>query len=110
MDVTTTLGFWSILPPVVAIGLALWTRQVFLALGVGIWFGYLILSGGHPLVGTLAAIDAMITVLTDAGNARLVVFTLIMGSLDCPHSALWRGGRVYSKNPEIPHPCWHETS
>lgn len=81
MDTATTLGAWSLLPPLVAIGLALWTRQVFLALAVGIWFGYLILAGGHPLTGTLDTIEAQIAVLTDTGNARLVVFTLIMGAL-----------------------------
>ena len=81
MDAATSLGVWSLLPPLVAIGLALWTRQVFLALGVGIWFGYLILAGGNPLEGTLGAIEAQIAVLTNTGNARLVVFTLIMGAL-----------------------------
>lgn len=81
MDAATSLGFWSLLPPLVAIGLALWTRQVFLALGVGIWFGYLILAGGNILVGTLDTIEAQIAVMTDTGNARLVIFTLIMGAL-----------------------------
>lgn len=77
----TTLGFWSLLPPLVAIGLALWTRQVFLALAVGIWFGYVILAGGNIFTGTLDTIEAQIAVMTDTGNARLVVFTLIMGAL-----------------------------
>jgi Na+/H+ antiporter NhaC len=76
-----TLGFWSLLPPLVAIVLALWTRQVFIALAVGIWFGYLILAGGNPLEGTLGAIEAQIAVMTNPGNAKLVIFTLIMGAL-----------------------------
>lgn len=76
-----TLGFWSLIPPLVAIVLALWTRQVFIALAVGIWLGYLILAGGDPLQGTLDTIEAQIAVMTDTGNARLVIFTLIMGAL-----------------------------
>ena len=76
-----TFGFLSILPPLIAIVLALWTRQVFLALAVGIWSGYLIMAGFHPLQGTLDTIEAQIAVMTDTGNARLVVFTLIMGAL-----------------------------
>ena len=77
----STFGFLSIVPPMVAIVLALWTRQVYLALTVGIWLGYVILAGGDPLEGSLGAIEAQIGVLTNTGNARLVVFTLIMGAL-----------------------------
>ena len=58
-----TFGLWSVLPPLVAITLALWTRQVFMALAVGIWFGYMIMAGGHPLTGTLDTIDSFVTVL-----------------------------------------------
>lgn len=76
-----TLGFWSLIPPLVAIVLALWTRQVFIALAVGIWLGYLILAGGNPLQGTLDTIEAQVAVMTNSGNAKLVIFTLIMGAL-----------------------------
>ena len=76
-----TLGFWSLVPPLVAIVLALWTREVFIALAVGIWLGYLILAGGNPIDGTLDAIEAQVAVMTNAGNAKLVIFTLIMGAL-----------------------------
>ena len=76
-----TFGLWSILPPIIAIGLALWTRQVFMALAVGIWFGYLIIAGWHPLTGTLDTINSFVTVLTDTGNARMVMFSLIIGPL-----------------------------
>lgn len=77
----STFGFLSVVPPLVAIVLALWTRQVFLALAVGIWLGYVILAGWDPLDGTIGAIEGQIGVLTNTGNARLVVFTLIMGAL-----------------------------
>ena len=40
-----THGFASILPPLLAIGLAIYTRQVFLSLAAGIWLGHTILSG-----------------------------------------------------------------
>ena len=76
-----TMGLWSILPPIIAIGLALWTRQVFMALAVGIWCGYMIMAHGHPLTGTLDTINSFVTVLTDTGNARMVMFSLIIGPL-----------------------------
>ena len=76
-----TFGLWSVLPPLIAITLALWTRQVFMALAVGIWFGYMIMAGWHPLTGTLDTIDSFVTVLMDTGNARMVMFSLIIGPL-----------------------------
>ncbi len=76
-----TLGFLSLVPPLIAISLALITRQVFLALAVGIWGGYMILAGGDPLAGTLATLDAFVAVVTDTGNARLIMFTLVIGAL-----------------------------
>ncbi|MEE9272630.1 MAG: Na+/H+ antiporter NhaC family protein [Robiginitomaculum sp.] len=82
MDVAVqTMGIWSILPPIIAIVLALWTRQVFMALAVGIWVGYMIMAHWHPLTGTLDTVNSFVTVLTDTSNARIVIFSLIIGPL-----------------------------
>jgi tetracycline resistance efflux pump len=74
-------GWTSILPPLLAIVLAVATRQVYLALFGGIWLGYTLLSGGNPLTGLADAIDGIIGVLGNAGDARVIVFTLLIGSL-----------------------------
>ncbi|MGE0489236.1 MAG: Na+/H+ antiporter NhaC family protein [Vulcanimicrobiota bacterium] len=71
----------SLLPPLLAIVLAVWTRQVFVALGAGIWLGGCILSGGHPLVGAQVAIELIVKVLEDGDNARVVLFTFVIGAL-----------------------------
>ncbi len=71
----------SLLPPVLAIGLALLTRQVFLSLAAGIWLGFVILAGGNPIAGTFAAIDSCVAVFSDAGNTRVIIFTLLVGAL-----------------------------
>lgn len=71
----------SLLPPVLAIGLALMTRQVFLSLAAGIWLGFVILAGGNPAAGTFAAIDGFVDVFSDAGNTRIIIFTLVVGAL-----------------------------
>ena len=76
-----TIGWLSVVPPLLAIALALWTRQVFISLALGILAGYVILAGGNPLAGTRDAIDAIIAVFGSAGNARIVIFTLLIGSL-----------------------------
>ena len=41
-------GALSLLPPLFAIGLAIWTKQVYLALMTGIWLGWTIVDGFHP--------------------------------------------------------------
>jgi Na+/H+ antiporter NhaC len=64
-----------------AIGLAIATRQVYLSLGAGIWLGFTLLAGGNPLTGLGAAIEGAVTVLGDAGNARVLLFTLVIGAL-----------------------------
>jgi len=69
-------GLISLLPPVIAIGLALWTRQVFLSLLIGIWIGFVILAGGNPLTGTFETINGLVAVFEDAGNTRIIIFTL----------------------------------
>jgi len=71
----------SILPPLLAIGLALVTRQVILSLGSGIWLGYWLLDQDDPLSAVARSIDGIIGVLGDAGNARVILFALVVGAL-----------------------------
>jgi Na+/H+ antiporter NhaC len=71
----------SLLPPLLAIVLAIWTRQVYLSLAAGVWLGWTVLSGWNPLTGLGAGIDALVGVLGDAGNARVILFTLVIGAL-----------------------------
>lgn len=74
-------GFWSLVPPLVAIGLALRTKQVFLSLTLGIWIGWVIIEGGNPLSGSFATLNAFVAVFEDAGNTRTIIFTLFIGAL-----------------------------
>ena len=76
-----SIGFLSLLPPVLAICLALLTRQVFLSLAAGLWIGFVILAGGNPLTGTFDTMDAIVSVFESAGNTRIILFTLIVGAL-----------------------------
>lgn len=71
----------SLLPPLVAIGLAVGTRQVYLSLAAGVWLGFTILAGWNPLAGLGAAVDGLVAVLGIAGNARVLLFTLVIGAL-----------------------------
>jgi|TARA_B110000285_G_scaffold226830_1_gene287169 Na+/H+ antiporter NhaC len=71
----------SVIPPLLAIGLAIATRQVILSLSIGLWMGAWLLGSGNPLVAIPQAIDAVINVFTDPGDTRVLVFTLVIGGL-----------------------------
>ncbi|MEM9328073.1 MAG: Na+/H+ antiporter NhaC family protein [Bacteroidota bacterium] len=77
----TDYGFWSIIPPVLAIVLAITTRQVTFSLLVGLLVGALIMEGGNLLGAFLLTLDGLIDVFQSAGSTRTVVFTLLIGAL-----------------------------
>ena len=60
----------SILPPVMAIVLAIWTRQVYLSLAGGLWFAWTILEGWNPLIGLASSIEGARAGCGEAGDAR----------------------------------------
>jgi len=70
----------SVLPPVLAIGLALVTRQVYLALFAGLWLGVFLLGDAGPIGALAESIETAIAVLSSPGDARVVVFTLVIGA------------------------------
>ena len=74
-------GILSVLPPVIAIILALKTKQVYVALVFGIWFSWLIISDWNLLDGTLATIEGMVNVFKSEGNTRTIMFSALVGAL-----------------------------
>jgi tetracycline resistance efflux pump len=74
-------GIFSILPPLLAIVLALWTRQVYISLVVGIWLGWLIISHWNLLDGTVATLEGFVRVFQEAGNTRTIMFSALVGAL-----------------------------
>ena len=74
-------NWMSVLPPLLAIILAIITRQVILSLSVGIWIGYCLLGAVNPIAGIGLAIEGIIYVFNDAGDTRVIVFTIVVGGL-----------------------------
>jgi len=74
-------GVLSVLPPLLAIILALRTRQVYISLVVGIWLGWLIISDWNPLQGTLATLEGFVDVFKNPGNTRTIMFSALVGAL-----------------------------
>lgn len=81
IEAAAGFGALSLLPPLLAIGLAIWTRQVYLSLAAGIWIGWTLAAGWNPFAGLEDAIDATVGVLADPGSARVLLFTFAIGSL-----------------------------
>lgn len=77
----TEPSWYSVLPPIIAIILAIGTKQVILSLFAGIWMGFTLLNGFNPVIGVTAGIDGIINVFSDPGDTRVLIFTLIIGSL-----------------------------
>jgi len=75
-------GWFSILPPLVAIALALIFREVIISLFAGIWLGALYVAGLNPIAATLRTIDSFIApALADADNAAIAIFSLLLGGM-----------------------------
>ena len=74
---------WSLFPPVIAIGLALITKEVYSSLFVGILSGGIIYAAasGTGFEGTFTAVvhDGLITNLSNAYNVGILVFLVVLG-------------------------------
>lgn len=76
--------FWSLIPPVVAIALALITKEVYSSLFVGILVGALF-STDFQFEGTVLKIidEGFIQVLSDSANVGILIFLVILGTMVC---------------------------
>lgn len=76
--------FWSLVPPVVAIALALLTKEVYSSLFIGIVVGALFCSG-FSFEGTVMQVfqGGFIRVLTDSSNMGILIFLVILGAMVC---------------------------
>jgi Na+/H+ antiporter NhaC len=81
-DALVLPGWFSILPPLLAIALALITHEVVVSLFAGIWLGAFFVVGLNPLAATLRAIDTFIApALGDPDHAAIVIFSVMLGGM-----------------------------
>ena len=80
MDFVNT--FWSLLPPIIAIGLALITKEVYSSLFIGIVVGGLLYTNFSP-VATMehVFVDGMVGSLSDSWNVGILIFLVILGGM-----------------------------
>ncbi len=78
----------TLIPALVALIVVLWKKEVIVALLLSLFSAELLLmlKSGHNLleasaIGGLNVLESMVLVMTDAGNARLLLFALLVGAL-----------------------------
>ena len=76
--------FWALLPPIIAIALALLTKEVYSSLFIGILVGGLLYSN-FSFEGTVTHVfsDGIAGVLSDSYNVGILVFLVILGAMVC---------------------------
>jgi len=75
-------GLISLIPPLLAIFLAWWSKEVLISLFLGVFSGALILTGYNPVTGFINTLDNyMLASLADSWNAGIIIFLLSMGGM-----------------------------
>jgi len=73
-------GIVSIIPPLLALSLAFWTRQVHVSLIAGIFSAFLILSKYNLSESIIGLVNSPIEIFKDAGNTKVILFSILVGS------------------------------
>ena len=73
---------WALVPPIVAIALALWTKEVYLSLLIGILSGALLFTKFHILAATQTMIEVMNWKIGD--NVNILLFLVFLGIIVIP--------------------------
>ncbi|KXS41471.1 MAG: NhaC family transporter [Candidatus Frackibacter sp. T328-2] len=75
-------GILALLPPLLAIILAWWSREVLISLFVGVFIGATIINGFNPLIGFMRTLDTyMVNSLTDSWNIAILLFLLTLAGM-----------------------------
>lgn len=74
-------GILSLVPTVIAVGLALTTKNVYVSLLLGLLAGNTIIAGGNPLAGIDGVIASVTTVFADSSNITTMLAISLMGGM-----------------------------
>lgn len=75
------VGFWSIVPPLLTIVLAIATKEVLLSLFIGVYTGCLIIVGGNPLAGFEKMVEIILSNLTNPWNMQVLMIVILLGGM-----------------------------
>lgn len=71
----------SLLPPLIAIIIAVWKRNALIALLCGLLFTYLLINNFNPMTSVMDSALAISGVFNSTGNTYIVAFSLLIGAL-----------------------------
>ncbi|HVT42832.1 MAG TPA: Na+/H+ antiporter NhaC family protein [Thermoanaerobaculia bacterium] len=75
-------GWLSILPPLIAIALALLFKDVLIALFAGVFSGAMILYHWNPIRAFARTIDSFVApALADGDHAKIIIFSVLLGGM-----------------------------
>lgn len=76
-------GWLSLVPPLLAIALALIFREVVVSLFAGIWLGALLIAGFNPISATTSALDEFVlgSLANDPDRVSIAMFSLLLGGM-----------------------------
>ncbi len=75
------LGWLTILPPILAIIIAIWKRHVILALVVAIFSAELLLTAGNPFSAFVQMVDRTVGIFSSGYSTKVLLFSLLIGAL-----------------------------
>ena len=83
VDAAYAPGWYSLVPPLIAILLALLFREVVTALFAGVWLGALAVAGYNPFAALWRTVDRYVvpSLADDGGQTQIVVFSLMLGGM-----------------------------
>ncbi|HOX49129.1 MAG TPA: Na+/H+ antiporter NhaC family protein [Spirochaetales bacterium] len=74
-------GLLALIPPILVVVLAIWTKDVIISLFLGILSGTLIVAGGNPYFALIKLTDILADMLADGWNIRIILFCGLLGAL-----------------------------
>lgn len=76
----TEFGVLALAPPLLAIALAMYTRQVLVSLFAGVWIGALMVAGLNPVAATALSIDWIVEVVRAPFDTKFLILIMFMGA------------------------------
>ncbi|OUS23294.1 sodium:proton antiporter [Thalassotalea sp. 42_200_T64] len=71
----------TLLPPALAIVIAIWRKNAILALLSGLFLCFLLLENWNPLTAAMQSVAEIAQVFSSTGNAQIIAFSLLIGAL-----------------------------
>jgi len=71
----------SVAPPLVAIGIAIIFRQVYVALLIGLWSGCTVLTDGNVIKGLVDTIELCVGIFQSENNTKVILFSACIGAV-----------------------------